>query len=606
VTSPSRADPWRSGDLALTEATIRLVGADGLFLGTGVIVAPDGCALTCHHVVRDRSVIQAIDQSGARWNVSRRSDQDDLLNKFDVAVIELSSSDEQKTLPRASPIALRASARNFLTRAMLSSASVTSSAPFTGIAEGETDVVYWMSNGWSYGPNPLRLIRGLTVEEGMSGSPVWDEDLEAVVGLVAVGMVSDKNIGGFTISLEKVATSAIIQRLYQKNLQSVARFGVAPNRIAVWSTAKQISAATVDRLIARGIYLPGKTIVREQFAPVLAEFLASRKLALPIIGPAGQGKSSLLAQFTERYSEAPIFLLRSAEVHKHEKPFAVLNRMIEEAGSTGSRFNRFEYISAETWGSNSSALLVLDAINELPFTEIEIADEWLPDLLGAVCKAGMKLMFACRPEFFQLVAQASYKDVLFDTAKVNKDGKERDAGDRRNWFVVDGFESRELNLAREAYGVPANLPQMITRRPLLLRLAAQAIERRSPFVTRSGVIQSHLNDLGRRIAKMLGIHPLTVGSVLCDLAVATAREEAGVLPPSNSTILAQGELIEKLTKENIIEQVPSGYRFVFDEVYEYVLATAVNIEIVAGVAGISLLSLENRFRRMCCRWRWND
>jgi hypothetical protein len=363
--------------------------------------------------------------------------------------------------------------------------------------------------------------------------------------------------------------------LWAENSRAIARFGAMPNRLAMVWIGRLVSSATIDRLIARGIYSRSQVIARELFKPALEKFLISPRRTFPIVGPAGRGKSSLLALLAESYDDAPLFFLRSADVSSDESPVEVLDRMIAAAVADAKmRFSSFARIRPLD-DDGPVPLLLWDAVNELPFEDLFITEEWLPELIGAAGKAGMKLIFTCRPELFDAIEQASYVRELFP-GPPQKETEQSPATE--GWFMLGGFTDGELRQARQAYRVPPTLPDVITRHPLLLRLAAEAVEKSPSFVTRSSVLKSSLDRSVARIVKLAKLpHRLLVDRMIQELARAVARSSSGVAPGEIASTPDQMEILRQLVMENVIEAVADGFRFVFDEVYEIALAATIDV-----------------------------
>jgi hypothetical protein len=573
------APSWRSGEEALNDAALRFVRRDGNFVGTGVLVTCDGHALTCHHVIQNRDDLTAIDRFGREWLV-RPVSGDHLLQTFDVAVVRLHAVKAGQALPNPAPLTTNLPGRDFQTNVMLSRRGIAHGVPLSGALEASAEVIYLSADGSQYGPSPLLPIRDLKIEPGMSGSPVWDPQQEAVAGLVTVGTASDQNIGGFAVPLAAVAKAPGISDVLAENSRCVARFGIAPNRLALTWVGHRVSTTTTERLIARGIYLREKAIARDRFGSILEAFLLSSKRALPIVGFAGCGKTSLLAHLADTYDGGPLLFLRSADARSNDTPKTVLDRAIAAAvAETSSQFVKFDHI--HTLDKIAPAPLVLwDAVNELPFSDLYIVEEWLPELLAAVERAGMKLIFTCRPELFQSIGEAHYAETLFPgpAKKTNETGITSQAG----WFL-NGFSDDEAVAARKAYQVPPTLVDAITRHPLLLRLAAEEVERSGLFLTRSSVLANYLNRSIVRIAKLTKLpHRLVVDQTIQRLAGEVARSQSGIAPVSGDRIIDRTEILHSLVSENLIEAVSDGFRFVFDEVYEYVLASIIDTQAVVA------------------------
>ena len=404
---------WRSAEIALSEAILRLNRPDGTFAGTGFLVTPTGYALTCHHVVGANDHLQAIDSNVHRWIATHASADETSLSHCDIAILKLTpeGADPGITLPMAVPLSTSSFSSDFRTRVMLRLTPV-AGAPLSGNLEGRTRVSYRATDTLSYNNVAASLIRGMTIERGMSGSPVWDDSVEAVVGLLAVGTDGDKNIGGFAIPFEAIADSIAFKPLLAENDAQIARFGTRPNLLAVRDVAAMVTRATLKQLEDRGRLLPDKIVSREIGTQILDEFLASEKMVLPIVGAAGQGKTCLLAQFAS-LRDRPVFFVRAAKMKAEEEPGAALDRMINESVSHNStHFTKFSFLKNNVYSRSISPILLVDAINEIQLNPLHIATEWLPDLIGTSKDLGVKTVFTVRRELFRLIEQEPYSEGL--------------------------------------------------------------------------------------------------------------------------------------------------------------------------------------------------
>ncbi|MBD0673348.1 trypsin-like peptidase domain-containing protein [Streptomyces sp. CBMA156] len=190
----STASGSANADAALGSAIVRVAGPDGTPGGVGFLVAPD-LAVTCAHVVTDalglpRTQVTApagaltLDRplSGtggsvaaevAHW-VPIRAD-----GTGDVAVLRLAAP-----VPGATPLAMASPASVWQHSVRV--AGFPGSAPggvwHAGRLRGAT------AEGWVQLSGADR--QGVPVDRGFSGSPVWDEQVGAVVGMVVIAQLS--------------------------------------------------------------------------------------------------------------------------------------------------------------------------------------------------------------------------------------------------------------------------------------------------------------------------------------------------------------------------------------------------------------------------------
>lgn len=539
----------------LQEATFRLETADGKLAGTAVLVDGDGTMLTCHHVAATASKLVAVGRGGLRAQIEWLTQADEVLAGCDLALVRLS---EGIYLPAAVPVLSAATGGPFQTRAQLAEGQAFhEGAPLTGTVTGD------MMVGYRHGDRTYAitggLVTGFQVLSGMSGSPVWDSVRGAVVGLLAVGSTERGNIGGFVSPLAQATESEALRSLLRRNEATIGRFGDSPNRVAASLLLRSATETTLQRLRDRGIFVASSHVVaREGFDQALVNFLRSETLAFPIISAAGQGKTTLLAKLAEQPSQRPTWLVRGADFPTDQFPMQVLDGML--AGSV--RLPTGCSLQAMANYGEPRPLLLLDGLNEVPLEPRRISDEWLPDLLGSIERAGWRLIFTTRRELFDRIEDKGIVIAkLFKASPANPQ-------DSPGWFRLGEFTTDEATQAAVAYGLPRNLTRSIGRQPLMFRLAT----RDSNMQHRSIVLSSYLKELlDRAMGDLEGHHPDGVRAQLIKLAAAAANQPSGVLG-FNHDELPEKAVVKALCDANILETVEAGYRIIFDEVSDFLHA----------------------------------
>lgn len=259
----------RSPEEALAAAVVRVRGPGGELAGAGFLVAPE-LVLTCAHVVNDALdrpredevatgtevfVDLPFAEGGSAAEVERwvpvRSDQ-----TGDIAVLRLRAA-----IPGTRPLNMADTERVWGHDVRVPGFPRRSPGGVWhyGRLRGGT------AEGW------VQLSQadphGVPVEEGFSGSPVWDEQLRAVAGMVVVIQP-----GGVRQSL--IPTRTLVAELPE--LASVVR-PASPFR-----GLSTFQEADADVYFGR----------RDDIADVTA-LLAGSRLCVTLIGPSGCGKSSL-------------------------------------------------------------------------------------------------------------------------------------------------------------------------------------------------------------------------------------------------------------------------------------------------------------------------
>lgn len=540
-------------DEALRAATFRLESESGAFLGTCFLVHANGTALTCHHVVSHGAALRAIDRFGNSCTATWTLTDDEHLSRNDLALITLAMPLD----PAPSPLPLFASMTTgrFRTRVQLREGTqYRESAPFEGALPGAMAIRY--HHGEMTYAVQGSAIDGLNVLPGMSGSPLWDVERCAVTGLIAAGGTFQvSGIGGFALPLHNALSSTGLRRLLQENDAEIARFGAEPNQLGAADLLRRATNDTLQRLRDREVILPDKFVAREGFAEAMAGFLNSEFLVFPVGSAAGQGKTSLLAAQASAATDRPTWFVRAIDLATDVGPRIALSRRLREQtdlapGCDWESFARH---------SNAAPLLLLDGLNELPMARHRVVDEWLPDLIGDIKRAGWKLVFTTRRELLQQLEKAPVQERLYQPFP--EDGAK--------WFILGRFTSAEADQAIRRYAIPRELGTTIGREPLILRLASTSGSGHS----RQKVLDAYVSFLLERANRQLaGRHPTTLMKRLQAIAVAAlGREGRGVLAYDHP--LAQEQtLIGAFCEANLLEQVDAGYRIVFDEVAEFLIA----------------------------------
>lgn len=526
----------------LQAATFRVVDlTSGDFLGTAFLVAPDKL-LTCHHVVGGRLCVAVVDRHGERMAAEPMHLDDLLLAASDLAILHLATS-----LPVTPvPVSFRSPGRRFDSRVQLYGKVFGEAVPITGELLDPARINYGEA-GLPYDVE-AHAVHGARIEKGMSGAASWDGDAGAVLGVVGVAAgAAHVNFGGFVIPLASASGSPALQGLVAANQDMVARFGDQPNELALRALLTSANIHTVRRLKAREIIPETDPVPREGWAETFERFVASTLPDLCVVSAAGQGKTNLMAQVSLRGEGPLLWLVRAADFSKTESSNRALARLFEEAGGP----------DAVTWRGISEAfgqspILLIDGLNEAPFEPRVIAQELLPDLRTWAATNGWRMIFTVRRELFQRIRQRSDDGV----------------------FELGRYTAKEAKAVAAMYGLTR---RRLEREPLILRFQAELAD---TSASRALVLDRVVSNLvGQVIDRGLGGHPSAVLDVLMGLA---ERAEAGEgvvgygEPLTNDKALLQG-----LREVNLLETVPAGYKFVFDEIAEFLRARALAADLVA-------------------------
>jgi hypothetical protein len=126
--------------------------------------------------------------------------------------------------------------------------------------------------------------RGHVIDRGFSGSPVWDEQLAAVTGIVVSRDLNPSVRGGYSIGMDIAAR-------YLPQLGDWVSWRVSAD--ADFSAYWDPRARGVDRTTRRGSYFTGRTAARLELVAWAGD--AARSGIRVVTGGPGSGKSALIA-----------------------------------------------------------------------------------------------------------------------------------------------------------------------------------------------------------------------------------------------------------------------------------------------------------------------
>jgi len=527
--------PHGEDDSALQQATFRLVApADGRFLGTGFMATSDRL-LTCHHVVACEDAVAAVDRSGRLWAVTVEGLEDPTLAAADMAILRFDDGAPEITPP---PLCFREPGRVFSSRVQLPDRlAFEESTPIRGELLGPARIRY-EHGGRAYSVE-ARAVADASIKSGMSGAASWDAEASAVCGIVAVS-ASDANFGGFVVPLARALGSPALGDLVDRNEKSVPRFGDRPNQLGLERMLSAANARTLTRLRTRDIISRTGFVPREGWVETVAAFFEADRDILCVVSSAGQGKTNVLAHLAESDQRPPVWLVRAADLAAQETPEAAIVRLFQEAGApTGLT------CASAAAGCARRPILLLDGLNEAPIDDYRLAREWFPDLLAWASAAGWRVIYTVRRELFDAL-QTPLRGVVFSLGR---------------------YTANEVKLAAAAYGFTGRRPE---REPLLMRIQAEV-----------GAGGSRAEALDRFVAHLLekpsrggsAGHPARLLQGLADLAARMGADGGGVARHDDPFFLDTA-LTHGLCEANVLEVVPSGYRFVFDEIADYLHARA--------------------------------
>ncbi len=209
-------------------------------------------------------------------------------------------------------------------------------------------------------------LAGSSVEPGFSGSPVWDEDLEAVVGIIVSADNARANTKiAFMLPIHLIAEIYPPLKDYVEPLSHI-------NKSFDWQLLRELAhsitvqrTARIKRKYNQNLYLQREFVLQS-----FEDFLVSDYLCFVVIGNSGVGKSCFVMSLLEKYSELSanfILLVYSASSLSVEDSHFVetINRdfqikLNDDENIEKDIFTKIQKIRC----LDQQVILIIDAINE--------------------------------------------------------------------------------------------------------------------------------------------------------------------------------------------------------------------------------------------------
>ena len=189
--------------------------------------------------------------------------------------------------------------------------AVRASFPVQGEVTGTTSVSYETMTS-EYRMNGVLVLRGDSINAGLSGAPVLDLENEAVIGVVSTRFSNDSWRGGFAVPVALAAANPALAAVVQRNQASVPAYGAYLNAPAARTLCAEITDSEIEKLTRlRGVHLP-RRVPRRDAETVIGEFLGGNSPILAIFGQSGVGKSTELAALARRLHGRSLLLRGSS------------------------------------------------------------------------------------------------------------------------------------------------------------------------------------------------------------------------------------------------------------------------------------------------------
>lgn len=549
-------------DAVIDRSVVRLVrpGTEEL-VGSGFLIASD-LLLTCNHVIASGFALEAMcgDQ---RTSVKAIVD---VSRGLDLAIVQLLDA---IGVPLAAS-GTRVYPPTLVGRAAVKpSTGIIGSSPFELALNGAVAVQY-LKDGTIL--EAAIDLAGKGVAPGASGSPLVDRDARAAVAVVVGGNLSAGMEHVWAVPLQQAAMKwKALEDALLGNDQIRARYAMLLNArgaavlFDVLSRQKRKSLAGEERFVAR------LDVPRAVLAGPLAEFEASDKLVMAVIGASNVGKSWALASFALKGAANHLRCLIEARTLIRSTPPLPDQVHSELSRALGSQFLHLSpetlLASAERMGpvlqqAGVSTTIVIDGLNEAP--EQDFLVPWLRQAVAWCEEHGVKLVLSCReeswPRLFELLE--------LDHAKFYHPTESEVSGNQayRQCFRLTDFSDREAAQAAECYGVDV---AMTGSHPLMYRLAGRL---QGPDATAAGRFKVLRRFIDRQLAAVaqrlrLGtIEAEVLSAGMIALADALQPGDAGALPVGQAVqLVGSVALLDALVGEGLLSCSAGHVRFRHDQ-----------------------------------------
>lgn len=576
---PERSKHWRRA----AKSVVRI--EHGRSYGTAFLLDPAGFFLTAYHNVADAWT------AGSRVRVLRGATVDttgvviavDVSRDLAVLKVDLPPGHQLRPAALAAPSV--PPAQGLLVVFHMLDAKVGVVAPIETRTDhlGETVVSY------PIGGSPVLVDRvwsrqDLVIIGGTSGAPAVDPGLAAIVAVACAG--ADVLRQAFFVPIgtafSRLASSVQISKLLFDAQERVSRLGSHPNgrglRVLGWLATRSATQSLLDT----AVYDPARSIVRATLLSTLEQFLQSNSRLCVLAGVSGVGKSTSIAKIARSQTlSRPIIFLRAAQLELDD---GGLRAALAKALSIST-------IDALPRTNLSAPLLVIDGFNEIrPFARGRevVATEDLTQLVLARALKDWKILVTTRVEALDDFKEMPPQVSLFDPEK-HREGEASGRDDRRRVFDrtphvrLEGYSRAEFEAVRRLYGLPPSLPYEVFRHPIVLRIAVRSMDRDQASVPHvRDLLHQYYASVVRRVHSRLGPgrNLELVARRLDQLTSAGSIDVTGVIPTHLLNLPDDVAVAEAAASEGLLEHVPGGYRYVYDEVFEYIRARTLALEIM--------------------------
>ncbi|MFB7655760.1 MULTISPECIES: trypsin-like peptidase domain-containing protein [unclassified Streptomyces] len=319
---------------------------------------------------------------------------------------------------------------------------------------GTTDVTYTATDRFHLLGDALELACGtsgrdaLRLGGGAAGGPVLDIETGAVLGVLGTALSSGHSDVGFAVPLRHTDTGPLAA-LLAENAATVPAYGADLNLAGVLAlTATSVGqdgprGASGECGDARAVEGSGpsggapsvepvvKPVERPAVTRAFTAFAASRAGVLGLVGAPGSGRTTELAALAARRSRgpapAPTLWLRGADLCDEDMSLAdAVRRTLDRAARIVAASDRArpddlgdiapERLAHLARTAGRPLLLLLDGPEEMPPVLAHRLPEWTEGTAAWLGETGIRLVIACRAEYWEHAGAEFPRDLLYGPA----------------------------------------------------------------------------------------------------------------------------------------------------------------------------------------------
>ncbi|MGX1886371.1 serine protease [Streptomyces sp. NPDC055287] len=471
-------------------------------------------------------------------------------------------------------------------------------------------VTYTATDRFHLIDHTVELAMGTTGSDALrlggpaAGGPVLDAETGAVLAVLGTALCAQERAAGFAVPLRAAAAASPdgpLAELLRRNAATVPCYGPDLNLAGALRLA-EASAGTAD---GAGQDRWREPVERPDVAREFEAFsVAGRARVLALVGEPGAGRTTELAVLARRRADgpdpAPTLRLRGADLRAGDASVAdAVGRALEEAGRTVAASGEGsgdpqgatpERVARLARDAGRPLLVLLDDPEEMPPALTHRLPDWTAGTVSWLRATGARLVVACRAEHWEAAGAQYPEGALHRPA--------------RPWpglppaVRIGNLTEAQALRARERYAIPdgALADPSDARHPLTLRLLAEvreALAEDAPgHPSREDVFAAYLDLMCLRVAvRLAAARPAPRGAAVRRMAARVAgrvHEAARRCPAAGHGGLDRESFDEvfpwhtgwasAVLAEGLLEPAGSGYRFVHEELADWLQAAHLDID----------------------------